>query len=92
MLGLAAAVLNILIHTAIQESVPEEVMSRVSSLVGLVAQGLAPIGFAAYGPVARLVGVRPALGGGALILLVSAVVMLGVQDIRQYRSPHRQAT
>lgn len=91
-LGLAAAVLNILIHTAIQESVPEEVMSRVSSLVGLVAQGLAPIGFAACGPAAQLVGVRPALGGGALILLVSAVVMLGVQDIRRYRSPCRQAT
>lgn len=90
-LGAAAAVLNILIHTAIQESVPDEVMSRVSSLVGLVAQGLAPVGFAACGPAAQLIGIRPALGAGALILLASAVVMLGLQDIRRYRSPHRQA-
>ncbi len=92
MLGMAGATLNVLILTAIQDSVPDAVLSRVNSLVILVAQGLAPIGFAACGPAAQLVGVRRALGGGALILLVSAVVMLGVQDIRRYRSPHRQAT
>ncbi len=90
-LGVAGAVLNVLIHTAIQESVPAGVVSRVSSLVGLVAQGLAPIGFAACGPAARFVGSRQALGAGALILLVSAVVMLGLRDIRGYRSPGRQA-
>lgn len=87
-LGLAVAVLNILIHTALQESVPSEVMSRVSSLVGLVAQGLGPVGFAVCGPAAQLIGIRPALGGGALIMLVSGMVMLGMQDIRGYRSPH----
>ncbi|MGI3776884.1 MAG: hypothetical protein ACRYGC_06265 [Janthinobacterium lividum] len=79
--------LNVLIHTAIQESVPEAVISRVSSVVGLVAQGLAPIGFAACGPVAQAVGTRPALGGGALVLVASAVAMLGARDIRDYRSP-----
>ncbi len=90
-LGLAAAVLNILIHTAIQESVPEAVMSRVSSVVGLVAQGLAPVGFAACGPIAQAVGVRPALGGGAVVLVASAVAMLGARDIRGYCSPGRSA-
>ncbi len=90
-LGLAASVLNVLIHTAIQESVPAAVISRVSSVVGLVAQGLAPIGFAACGPVAQAVGVRPALGGGALILVASALAMLGARDIRDYRSPERPA-
>ena len=89
-LGLAATVLNILIHTAVQESVPGEVMSRVSSLVGLVAQGLGPIGFAMCGPAAQLIGIRPALGCGALILLVSVAVMLGMRDVRCYRSPHQQ--
>ena len=92
LLGLAATVLNILIHTAVQESVPDEIMSRVNSLVGLVAQGLGPIGFAVCGPAAQLIGIRSALGGGVLILLVSCAVMLSMQDIRRYRSPRRQQT
>ena len=86
-MGLGLAALNILIGTAIQDSVPDALLSRVSSVIGLAARGLTPVGFALCGPVAQLVGVRPALGGGALVVVASAVAMLGARAIRGYRAP-----
>ena len=86
-MGLGLAALNILIGTAIQDSVPDALLSRVTSVIGLAARGLTPVGFALCGPAAQLVGVRPALGGGALVLAASAVAMLGAREIRGYRAP-----
>ncbi len=86
-MGLGLAAVNILIGTAVQDSVPDALLSRVSSVIGLAAQGLTPVGFALCGPAAQLVGVRPALGGGALVLVASAVAMLGAREIREYRAP-----
>lgn len=88
-MGLGLAALGILVGTAIQDSVPDAVLSRVSAVVGLAARGLTPVGFALCGPAAQLVGVRTALGCGALVLLASAAAMLAVRDVRGYRAPGR---
>ena len=87
MFGAALAVINILFSTAIQESVPASLLSRVSSFVSVVALGLTPVGFALCGPAAHFLGVRPALGVGAALLLLSAAAAVAARDIRMFRSP-----
>jgi MFS family permease len=43
--GIALAVVNILIQTSLQESIPNAVLSRVTSIYSLAALGLGPIRF-----------------------------------------------
>jgi len=86
MFGASLAVINILFSTAIEESVPASFLSRVSSLVSVVALGLTPVGFAMCGPAAHFMGARPALGAGAALLLVSAAAVVAVRDIRMFKS------
>ena len=86
MFGASLAVINILFSTAIQESVPASFLSRVSSFVSVVALGLTPVGFALCGPAEHFLGARPALGAGAALLLLSAVVAVASRDIRMFKS------
>lgn len=90
--GVALAVVNILVQTTLQQSIPPDFLSRVSSLVGLVVMGLAPVGFVACGPAASLLGTEPALGLSAGAVLLSMVAMLVSPDIRRFRSPQAAAS
>ncbi len=85
--GIALAVVNILVQTTLQQSIPPDFLSRVSSLVGLVVMGLAPVGYAVCGPAASLLGTETALGVSAGAVLLSMVAMLASPDIRSFRSP-----
>jgi MFS family permease len=87
MFGASLAVINILFSTAIQESVPAPFLSRVSSLVSVVALGLTPVGFALCGPAAHLMGARAALGAGAALLLLGMAAVMASRDIRMFKSP-----
>jgi len=87
MFGASLAVINILFSTAIQESVPASFLSRVSSLVSVVALGLTPVGFALCGPAAHFLGARPALGLGAGFLLLSAAAAIASRDVRMFNAP-----
>ena len=82
--GLALAVVNVLVQTSLQESIPRDFLSRVSSIFGLVAMGLGPIGFALCGPVAGLIGAERALEMGACALLLSVAALLGSRNIRKF--------
>ena len=81
---MALAVVNVLVQTSLQESVPRDFLSRVSSIFGLVAMGLGPIGFALCGPVAGLIGAEHALGLGACALLLSVATLLASRNIRKF--------
>ena len=85
--GVALAVVNILVQTTLQQSIPADYLSRVSSLVGLAVMGLTPVGFAVCGPAASLLGTEPALGLSAGAVLLSMVPMLASPEIRRFRSP-----
>ncbi len=85
--GVALAVVNILVQTTLQQSIPADYLSRVSSLVGLAVMGLTPVGFAVCGPAASLLGTEPALGLSAGAVLLSMVPMLASPEIRSFRSP-----
>ena len=45
-----------------------------------------PVGFALCGPAEHFLGARPALGAGAALLLLSAVVAVASRDIRMFKS------
>jgi Transmembrane secretion effector len=65
MFGTDLAVVNILIQTSLQESIPNAVLSRVSSIYSLTTIGLGPIGFALSGYVAEAFGSENVLAVGA---------------------------
>lgn len=82
--GVALAVVNVLVQTSLQESIPRDFLSRVSSIFSLVALGLGPVGFALCGPVASLIGTERALGLGACALLASVAALLASYDIQRF--------
>ncbi len=82
--GVALAVVNVLVQTSLQESIPRHFLSRVSSIFSLVAMGLGPIGFALCGPVASMIGTERALGFGACALLASVAALLASYDIQRF--------
>ncbi len=82
--GIALAVVNVLVQTSLQESVPHDFLSRVSSIFSLAAMGLGPIGFALCGPVANLIGTESALGLGACALLLTVGALVACCDIQQF--------
>jgi len=94
--GVALAVVNVLVQTSLQESIPRAFLSRVSSIFSLVTMGLGPIGFALCGPVASLIGTELALGLGACALLASVAALLASYDIQRFtrfrnQSPAQQS-
>ncbi len=85
--GVALAVVNILIQTSLQESIPNAVLSRVTSLYSLAALGLGPIGFAMSGYAAGAFGAETILLVGAGTLLVSVALVLTSSSVRRFRRP-----
>jgi MFS family permease len=71
--------------TAIQRLVPEEVLSRVSSYDWLVSFTVAPLGFAAVGPLSGPVGETGVLMLAAGCVCVSVAAVLLVPRIRSLR-------
>jgi MFS family permease len=82
--GSALAVVNILIQTSLQESIPNAVLSRVSSIYSLTAMGLGPIGFAISGYVAEFFGPENVLTFGACSLLLSVALLLTSSSVRRF--------
>jgi hypothetical protein len=83
--GVALAVVNILIQTTLQESVPNTVLSRVTSIYSLAALGLGPIGFAMSGYAAGQFGAENMLAVGAGALLLSVALVLTSSSVRRFR-------
>jgi MFS family permease len=88
--GFALTGSNVLIQTALQERVPHQYLSRVSSIYSLVVLGTGPIGFAICGPVSKFVGETRLLTAGACVALVSAVLLCFAGSIRRFGAPDRR--
>ena len=87
--GAGAAVLNVLIGTVIQREIPTALLSRVTSVVQIVALGLTPVGFALTGPAVAWLGPGRALLAGACTVLVSVVALMSFADIRRFGASTR---
>jgi hypothetical protein len=90
--GLNAIAIDIF-ATMLQESVPRELLGRVSSLDWVTSYALIPLSFALTGPVAALIGARATLvGAGALGLAASAAMWFAVPALRARDAAAQRST
>jgi hypothetical protein len=68
-----------------QEYVPPDSLSRVSSIDWLLSIGLQPIGFALAGPLAESIGLSTTLAAAATWLIFSTAVVLAIPSVRNLR-------
>jgi len=80
--GIGNEIFGVLWDTAIQQEIAEDKLSRVSSYDALGSFALIPLGLAAAGPIADLIGTRETLIGAAAISLVATLAVLLVRDVR----------
>ncbi|MFI5668035.1 MFS transporter [Streptomyces sp. NPDC051704] len=79
------ALLNSLWSTALQRLIPEDVLSRVSSYDWLISFTVAPLGYAAAGPLADAIGVTRTLELAIAFVVAGVVAVLLVPRARQLR-------
>lgn len=70
-------------EVSLQEHVPGETLSRVSSFDYLAAAALMPVGTALAGPLADAVGMREALLAMSAVGVASALAFLAVREVRE---------
>ncbi|HUY09793.1 MAG TPA: MFS transporter [Candidatus Dormibacteraeota bacterium] len=80
--GVGMETFGVLWSTTMQEQIPQEKLSRVSSYDSFGSFVFMPIGLAAAGPLAVLVGLRPALWVALLVMAVPTLLVLLVKDVR----------
>lgn len=81
--GIGFTVFGVCWSTTMQQEIPPTLLSRAASYDALGSLALAPVGGAVAGPLATAVGTRPALlGGGVLVVLVTAAALLS-PDVRR---------
>ena len=79
-------------HTALQQHVPEDRLSRVYSYDALGSFAIIPVGQAVAGPVAVLIGLTGAFIGAGAVVAGSVGVMLSVPSIRHLHRHDVKAT
>jgi MFS family permease len=80
--GVGVTVFFTLWEVSLQEHVPSEALSRVSSFDYLSATALMPVGTALAGPVAAGLGTQTALLGMSVIGVACALAFLSVRQVR----------
>ncbi|MFI6070073.1 MFS transporter [Actinoplanes sp. NPDC051343] len=76
----------VLWYTSLQRDVPESMLSRINSVDWTGSMSLRPIGQAATGPVAALVGSSPLLLGAGVVVAVTTLLPLLSADVRAFRT------
>jgi MFS family permease len=70
-------------YTVLQQQVPPEALSRVSSYDWLASIIFQPVGFAVVGPVSLLIGAGPTLYAGAALNVLANIGVLSIPAVRQ---------
>jgi MFS family permease len=81
--GIGVETFAVLWETTIQQEIPQEKLSRVSSYDALGSFALIPLGLAIVGPAAELFGTRETLLVAAAISLTATLAVLLVPDVRR---------
>jgi MFS family permease len=80
--GVSADVFEVLWQTALQQHVPHDKLSRVTSYDALGSFVLNPLGLLAIGPVAGVSGVTATLIGAGILVTAGNVLALGSRSVR----------
>lgn len=84
--GACFAIGNAVWMSTLQEKIPENAISRVSSLDWFGSVALNPVGYALIGPLSAAIGVSQALMLAGVVNLGSTGVMLSVPSVRALRA------
>ncbi|MDP9250322.1 MAG: hypothetical protein M3O78_03010, partial [Chloroflexota bacterium] len=68
--------------TLLQQHVPEQARSRVSSYDWLVSFIFQPVGFLAVGPISQAIGFTPTLVGAAALVLLTFITVTLLPSVR----------
>ncbi len=82
--GITNAVVNTLLQTVMQITVPSGDRGKVFGLLGTLMQGLQPIAMAAAGLIAGLAGVRPVLAVSFSMMILAALPLLFDRPFRAF--------
>jgi predicted MFS family arabinose efflux permease len=80
--GLALGIQGVLFQTALQTSVPPDVLARVVAFDLLGSEGGQPVGYAIAGPLGAAVGPRAFLAGSAAAMFVAATAFAFIRPLR----------
>lgn len=80
--GIGIETFGVLWDTAMQQQIPAEMLSRLYSYDMLGSLALVPVGYAAAGPIAELLGVRATLWSAAAVTVVATLPILLVGEVR----------
>jgi MFS family permease len=80
--GYCMEIFGVLWDTAVQQEIPQEKLSRISSYDALGSWVLMPIGYIVAGPVAAAAGVRATFIGSAVLVVVATALVLLSRDVR----------
>jgi MFS family permease len=80
--GAGSTMFDVNWNTAIQQQIPTELLSRVSSYDSLGSYALGPLGTTLAGPAALLFGLTATLAGGGILIVASSVCVLFVAEVR----------
>ncbi|MBA2522631.1 MAG: MFS transporter [Solirubrobacterales bacterium] len=80
--GLGIALFDVWWMTALNERIPPDRLSRVSSYDWMVSLGLLPLGYLLAGPLARSLGAVEVLAAGSAIAFLALAATLLSRDIR----------
>jgi hypothetical protein len=83
--GVGLELYGVFWDTTLQQHIPEEVLSRVSSYDVLGSFALIPVGVAVMGPISSAIGVADTLIGAALVVVVATAAVISVSDVRNLR-------
>ena len=80
--GLAIGMQAVIFPTAMQTTIPPEVLSRVTSIDLLASEGGQPIGYALAGPVGAVVGPQTFLAAGAIGMFIASLAFTLLRSLR----------
>lgn len=83
--GVGLELYGVFWDTTLQQHIPEEKLSRVSSYDVLGSFALIPVGVAVMGPISGAIGVADTLIGAALVVVVATLAVVCVRDVRNLR-------
>lgn len=87
--GIGAAFWAVMFHTSVQTHVPQEVLGRVHAYDAAGSLVMKPVGQAAAGPLAGVVGTVPLLYVSSTMAVVTCVLLLAVPAVRGLRRVER---
>ena len=83
--GISSEVFLVNWVTTMQQEIPHDLLSRLSSFDAIGSFALAPVGVAAAGPLAAAFGISAVLVAGGLLIVLLTLAVLLVPEVRQLR-------